>query len=520
MNTQSGTSRSLWMDSTPIISSDGPLMSDITTEICIIGAGIAGLTTAYLLVKEGKKVVVLDRDEIGSGMTGRTTAHLVSAIDDRFYRLEQLFGTKAAFLAGQSHRAAIDTIKKIIDEEEIDCEFERLDGYLFTPPAGSFKELEKEYAAALRAGSDVTLVERAPIEHLDTRPALCFANQAQFNPIKYLAGLSNALWSYNCKIFTNTNVTDLIDEQETFVKTSRGYIVKASKIVVATNSPINNNVKIPLKQAGYMTYVIGARIPRNSVHKALFWDTLKNYHYVRIAESAKNMGGDQILIIGGEDHKVGQENDGRQRHQALEEWGRKYFPMMKECIYRWSGEVMEPIDSLAFIGKNSPDNTNIYIVTGDSGNGMTHGTIAGILITDLILDRHNEWIDIYDPSRHSNASFLAMTKETFNTSVQYFDWISPGEVNSVDDILPNEGAIVQRGLKKVAIYRDEKTEIHEYSAVCPHLAGIVHWNSTEKTWDCPCHGSRFDAKGQVIHGPANQNLTPVNQSVKQKESQL
>lgn len=507
MKTTTGNSLSLWQDHTKDILSDGTFNKDQATDVCIVGAGITGLTTAYLLAKAGKSVIVLERERIGAGMTGRSSAHLVSALDDRFYKLAHLYGAAGAKLAAQSHQAAIDLIEHIIDIEHIDCDFERVDGYLFAPPDSSIDELRQEYDAALDAGCTVFMLECAPLVNFETGPALKFSDQAQFHPLKYLAGLTKAIQHLGGKIFTATDVAEIFHvNEQTFVQTRNGAAVHATNVVIATNAPINSRFEIPLKQAGYMTYVVGGQIPRGSVTKALFWDTLENYHYVRVVEAEPHLEEGQILLIGGEDHKVGQANNAAERYQALTEWALARFPMISKFDYHWSGEVMEPIDSLAYIGRNPHDSENVYIATGDSGNGLTHGTIAGILLRDYILNVDNEWMHLYDPSRKTLSAFSTMARESLNANMQYTDWLTTGDVKSVDDIPINEGAIVRHGLKKLAVYRDEDNCLHECSAVCPHLSGIVRWNSEEKTWDCPCHGSRFDAYGHVIQGPANQDL--------------
>ena len=212
------------------------------------------------------------------------------------------------------------------------------------------------------------------------------------------------------------------------------------------------------------------------------------------------------MIVGGEDHKTGQQDDANKRFGALERWTRYRFPMVEEIVYRWSGEVLEPVDGLAFIGPNPLDAKNVFIATGDSGNGMTHGTIAGILLTDLIMGRQNEWQSIYEPSRITFKALPQFAKENLNVAMQYTDLLVAGDVRSVDEIKPGVGAVLSRGLSKVAVYRDSQGETHELSAVCRHLGCIVNWNTSENTWDCPCHGSRYDALGKVIQGPANSDL--------------
>jgi glycine/D-amino acid oxidase-like deaminating enzyme/nitrite reductase/ring-hydroxylating ferredoxin subunit len=516
MKSDSGQTISIWMATAKEIESDGQLAEDMSVDVCIIGAGIAGMTTAYLLAREGKRVVVLDDGAIGGSMTGRTTAHLVNALDDRYYELERLHGEDGARLAAESHSAAIDRIEAIVKEESIECEFERLDGYLFAPPDESKKQLEDELEAVHRAGlTQIEMVDRAPIKDFDTGKCLRFPTQAQFHPLLYLAGLARAIRRDGGRIHTGTHADKIEGGKSARIETSDGRVVTAFSVVVATNTPVNDRFAIHTKQAPYITYVIGARIPRGSVTKALFWDTPDPYHYVRLesinAEN-KDMGETEkydVLIVGGEDHKTGQADDANKRFGYLQRWTRTRFPMIEGIEFQWSGQVMEPVDGLAFIGRNPMDEENVFIATGDSGNGMTHGTIAGILLTDLIMGRENKWEKLYDPTRKTLKALPEFASENLNVAAQYTDLVTPGDVDSADEIKPGEGAIIRHGLKKVATYRDDAGTIHERSAVCVHLGCIVDWNSKEKTWDCPCHGSRYDAYGKVFQGPANSDLARV-----------
>jgi glycine/D-amino acid oxidase-like deaminating enzyme/nitrite reductase/ring-hydroxylating ferredoxin subunit len=486
---------------------ESSLAERIIADVCIVGAGIAGMSTAYLLAREGKSVVVLDDGPIGGGMTGRTTAHLVNALDDRYFELERLHGEAGARLAAESHTAAIDRVEEIVKEEAIKCEFERLDGYLFVPPRESQKVLDDELEAVHRAGlTNIEKVERVPWDSYDTGAALRFPRQAQFHPLKYLAGLAKAIKEKGGRIYTQTHANEIEGGKQARIETSNGGVVTADAVVVATNTPVNDLVAIHTKQASYQTYVVGARIPRGSVARGLYWDTPDPYHYIRIETVGIGVEAHDVLIVGGEDHKTGQQDDGNKRFGALERWTRHRFPMVEDIEYRWSGEVLEPIDGLAFIGRNPLDAKNVFIATGDSGNGMTHGTIAGILLTDLILGRKNAWESIYDPSRITLKALPEFAKENLNVAAQYTDLVLAGDVESADEIKPGAGAILSRGLSKVAVYRDPGGEIHEFSAVCRHLGCIVNWNALENTWDCPCHGSRYDALGKVIQGPANRDL--------------
>lgn len=497
---------------TAALPSFSTLAEDIRVDVGVVGAGITGLSTAYHLVRAGKSVAVLDDGPIVSGETERTTAHLVTALDDRYFELERLHGEEGARLAAESHAAAIDVVERLVREEGIACDFDRVDGYLFTAPDQPADLLERELKAAQRAGlTSVEMVARAPYPFFDTGWALRFPSQAQFHPLKYLAALARAIVARGGRIYANTHVTKVEGGKATHVETASADLVHCDAIVVATNTPVNDRLVIHTKQAAYRTYVIGALVPKGSVPNVLCWDTADPYHYVRL--QAGEGGGDDVLIVGGEDHKTGQADHPEERWRRLEEWTRARFPMVREVRFRWSGQVMEPVDSLAFIGRNPADHDNVFVATGDSGNGMTHGTIAGLLLTDLILGRPNRWAKLYDPGRVTLAAAKQYARENVNMAGQYVDWLTAGDVEKDRLVKPGTGAIVRHGLTKVAVYRDRDGRFHECSAICPHLGGIVSWNDAEKTWDCPAHGSRFDCHGKVVNGPANRDLHPVEAPV-------
>ena len=515
MRSDSGYTTSVWM------AADVPdvptLNHNIRTSVCIVGAGIAGMTTAYLLARAGRAVVVIDDGPIGGGETGRTTAHITAALDDRYTEIEKLHGEEGARIAAESHVAAINRIETIASLEDIDCDFERVDGYLFQGEEEDRDLLKRELAAAHRAGlADVELLDRAPISSFETGPALRFPRQAQFHSLKYLNGLARAIVRDGGHIYSGTHAKTIEDGEPAKITTSEGHVITADNIVVATNSPVNDWIILHTKQAAYRTYVIAARIPRGAIPRALYWDPCDPYHYIRLHEVDPLLDPsrrEELLIVGGEDHKTGQEHDPADRFRRLEEWTRKRFPMIGKIDFRWSGQIMEPVDYMAFIGKNPGTDQHIYIATGDSGNGITHGTVAGILLTDLILGRKNPWSKLYDPSRVKLRATPSFLKENLNVVGQLTDWATAGEVASYDDIAPGSGAVMRRGVKKIAVYRDDEGGIHERSAVCTHLYCIVHWNSVERTWDCPCHGSRFDPYGQVVNGPAITPLAVVDSDV-------
>ena len=495
-----------------------PLAESLTTDVCVVGAGIAGVTTAYLLARERKKVVLVDDGPVGGGMTGRTTGHLVSMIDDGYSEIEKMLGEDCSRLCAESHIAAIDRIAEIVRECKIDCDFERLDGYLFLPPGGSVTDLMKELEAIHRAGlTSVERVNELPNTKIKTDAALRFPRQAQFHALKYLDGVARAIVDLGGKIFTGTRVVSVKDGDRVKIETSDGNTITTRAAVVATNSPINDWLAIHSKQAPYASYVICLRV-KEKIDHALFWDTAQTageekktiapaaYHYVRFARDEQG----DVLMVGGEDHKTGQAHDCEQRFAKLERWARDRFPVAGEITDRWSGQVFEPVDGVAYIGRN-PGDKNVYVATGFSGNGITYGMISGMLIIDLINGRENRWTKLYDPARKTlqPKALADYARENANVIAQLRDYVTAGDVPSADKIRNGEGAILRDGVRKIAAYRDENGTLHKFSAVCPHLKCIVRWDSCEKTWDCPCHGSRFDALGRVVNGPAISDLERV-----------
>jgi glycine/D-amino acid oxidase-like deaminating enzyme/nitrite reductase/ring-hydroxylating ferredoxin subunit len=502
MLTGSGETTSIWTETerAPVFA---PLGENVSADVCIVGAGIAGMMTAYHLAKAGRRVVVLDDGAVGSGETGRTTAHITPALDDRYYNIESMHGEDGARLAAESHMAALNRIEQICNVEEIVCDFMRVDGYLFLASGHPQEMLQKEQAACERAGlTDTVLLERAPLDFWNTGPCLKFPRHGQFHPIRFLDGLARCITRDAGRIFCGSHVTEIKDGTPCKVKTEDGHTVTCSQVVVATNASISDYVVTHMKQAPYRTYVIGARIPKGSVPAMLLWDTSDPYHYIRIQPENDY----DVLIVGGEDHKTGHDSTPGDRFSAIETWTREHFPMVMDVLYYWSGQVMEPFDYLSFTGR-SPGAENIYMHGGDSGNGITHGAMAGILLTDLILGRENPWSRLYDPKRVSLRSAPEFLKEQVDVMLQYGRYVLPGE--SLDGIQPGQGRVVLRGAHRVAVYRDEQGVLHERSAVCTHLKCIVDWNSLEKTWDCPCHGSRFDPQGNVLNGPAISPLEEI-----------
>jgi glycine/D-amino acid oxidase-like deaminating enzyme/nitrite reductase/ring-hydroxylating ferredoxin subunit len=497
----------IWQDLTPSIPAEH--VPGLHADVCVVGAGIAGLTTAYLLRRAGHEVEVLDAFSPGAGETGRTTAHLTNVLDDRFVRLEKFFGVDGSRAAAASHAAAIDLIEHIVRDESIDCDFERLDGYLVSTHPDHDELLRDEAGAATRAG----FTDLAPIDPLRlpqvalTGTGLRFPRQATFHAGKYLRGLARAFVEHGGRIVSAARVVDVQGGRNARVGLENGTQIAVQNIVVATNTPFNDLVAMHTKQQAYRTYVVGFRIPRGVYPSFLLWDLEDPYHYVRVVRGDAS----DTLIVGGEDHKTGQDEDPRRRYRRLEQWARAGFAGLGEVTHRWSGQVMEPVDGLAYIGRNPLDHDNVFIATGDSGNGMTHGTLAGIILSDLIDGRESRWAELYAPNRKTLRAAGTYIEENANfVGHMVKDWVSRGEVARREDIAMGEGAIVRSGVAPVAVFRDALGEFHEVSAVCTHLGCVVQWNGAEKSWDCPCHGSRFAPDGTVLNGPAAQPLKAID----------
>jgi glycine/D-amino acid oxidase-like deaminating enzyme/nitrite reductase/ring-hydroxylating ferredoxin subunit len=486
------------------------LTGDAVCDVCVIGAGIAGLSVAYTLAREGRQVIVLDARDLVAGETAQTTAHLASALDDRFSELERIFGEGGARLAYESHARAIDEIEANVRRESIECDFARLNGYLFLGPGQKDALLEEELAAAKRVGfAGVERLARAPIDAFDTGSCLVFPNQGRFHPLRYLAGIAAATERAGGAIYTQTRVTEVKGGRPARVRTSEGAVIRAEAVVVATNTPFHLRVALHSKQAPYRTYAVAFRIPMGAVADALYWDTCDPYHYVRLQPDAS---GAAYLIVGGEDQRTGTADDAEQRYARLQEWTHQRFPLVGEVVFRWSGQVYEPFDLLAFIGRDPTGERNVYLCTGDSGHGMTHGALAGILIADLIAGRQNPWEKIYDPSRKRIRAASEYVRDNLEVAEEYAKWLAPERGRPEYALAAGEGTVIQRGPRKIALYRDPAGTLLRRSAVCTHLGCVVHWNSDAKSWDCRCHGSRFAPTGEVLNGPAQSALHRVDET--------
>ncbi len=498
-------SKSLWMD-VAVAPKATPLQRDCACDVVIVGAGMAGISTAYELAIEGAQVVVLDRGKIAGGITARTSAHLAPLCDDLTSAMIGLRGEDTSRRFYQSQAAAVDRIEEIQKREAIDCDFRRLDGYLFQALNTDSKIIEDELDAVRKVGAPVHRLVGVPLAHCEQQHVLRYPRQATFHPLKYLEGIVAAIEAKGGRFYCDAAVESFEEQDDGKVAVAAGgRTVTARAAVVATNSPIIDRFALHTKMAPYRTYAMAFSIPKGAIPDALYWDTLDPYHYVRLQPGDRRS---DFLIVGGGDHKSGEADDADIRFQALEAWTRHLIPAAHDVTHRWSGQVLDTIDYAAFIGRN-PGSNNIYVHTGDSGQGMTHGAAGAMINAALILGHKSEWADVYEPSRKTPAGIRNFLRENLTAVNNLVDYLVPGELRDVADLKAGHGAIIRKGLSKIAAYRDDAGELHERSAACTHSGCHLHWNSFETCWDCPCHGSHFAVDGTPLNAPAISPLTDV-----------
>lgn len=485
-----------------------PLAKSLRVDVCVVGGGITGLSAAYFLKRAGKSVCLLERDRLGSGDTGRTTAHLTCVTDVHLSQLVKVFGRESATLAWRAGTTAIHAIERIVDEHGIDCDFRRVPGYLHAAlysQQDETKSLREETELARQLGFDVDFVASVPIVN---RPGMQIRNQAKFRPLEYLAGLAEFVDGDGNFIHEQSEVVE-IEEKPLAVLVS-GYRVSCRDIVMATEVPLMGKTGLvrasllQTKLAAYSSYVVSGRMPSGSLPEVNLWDTSDPYYYLRVDNEADG----ERVIFGGNDHKTGQIDDTEDRYRRLEKTLSEVLPEA-EVDHRWSGQVIETNDGLPLIGAESDHQ---FVATGFNGNGMTFGTVSAMIIRDAILGKQNPWAELFSVDRKKmRGGTWDYIKE--NIDFPYYlvvDRLTSATAETTDDVQPGQGQVITIDGEKVACSRDVNGNLHAVSPACTHLGCLVHWNPAERTWDCPCHGSRFMPSGQVVAGPAESPLASVN----------
>jgi len=497
---------SYWLDSTSLPRFD-TLDKDVKVDVAVIGGGITGATAAYLLKRQGYTVALLERHRCAHIDTGHTTAHLTAVTDLRLHKLVMRFGKQRARATWEAGFAAIDQIVSNIRREEIDCDFKWVPGYLHAPIGGESsgrRSLERDAELAQEFGFQAEFLAKVPFFNV---AGVKFANQAEFHPLKYVAALLRAIPGKGSYVFEHSEASEF--KAKPLTVTAGKYKVRCNYVVLATHNPLMGTSELipatlfQTKLFLYSSYAIGARVPAGVFPEALFWDTSEPYHYLRVDRRR----GFDYAIFGGEDHKTGQRADPAGAFKRLRAAFEKSVPGA-EITHRWSGQVIETKDGLPYIGETSERQ---FVATGFAGNGMTFGTLAGMMAVDAVLKRKNPWQELFAPNR---KKFVGGTWNYLNENKDYpyylvRDWLGGSEGNSLKALRRNQGKILNLKGKKVAAYRNGDGKVSLCSPVCTHMKCIIHWNDAEKTWDCPCHGSRFAATGEVLSGPAEEDLEEV-----------
>jgi glycine/D-amino acid oxidase-like deaminating enzyme/nitrite reductase/ring-hydroxylating ferredoxin subunit len=481
---------------------------DEEVDVAIIGGGISGLTAAYLLTAAGKTVALVERERCAAVDTGHTSAHVTMVTDRRLTDLVKTFGRDHAQAVWDAGLASMGQIDAIVRDERIACDFAWVRGYLHAPigakPGDHRKAFEDEAALASELGFDAERIDNVPFVG---GPGVMFPDQARFHPRKYLAGIARTVADRGGMIFEHTAADEFTDEPLS-VK-ANGHTITCRYIVLGTHTPLMGNTGLvratlfQTKLALYTSYVLAGRVAKNDLPDALFWDTADPYHYLRLERHRDY----DVVIFGGEDHKTGQASDTNACFDRLERTLRSMNGRI-DVTHRWSGQVIETPDGLPYIGEMT---ARQFIGTGYSGNGMTFGTLAGMMAADRVLGRKNPWTDLFDPGRTKLSAAWDYIRE--NTDYPYYmirDRFAGSEGRSARAVPRGTGRVLTIDGKRAAVYRDETGATIARSAMCTHMACAVDWNEAERTWDCPCHGSRFKPDGSVIAGPAESPLEPID----------
>ncbi|MEN3943215.1 FAD-dependent oxidoreductase [Prosthecobacter sp. SYSU 5D2] len=481
------------------------LKHPIETDVLIIGGGITGVTAAYLLSKVGCSVVLVEKTRLCKGETNNTTAHISYPTDLRLNQLVSKFGRNHAEAVWDACFASAEQIRKNVCAEEIACDFRHVPGYLYAAAdANQAKEIEKlkeDVRLATEMGFDAEYIESCPLAH---QPAVRFSNLFKFEPARYVLHLPQAAQEHGCQIYENCEAGEF-DGEARHVQCG-GHRISYQHVFIATHVPLQGTAGtldaalLQTKLAGYSTYALKADLPMGNLPEALWWDTANPYFYLRIDAGSQGIH----VIAGGEDHKTGQETATKDRYAALERQLEDMLPPA-EITHRWSGQVIETVDGLPYIGEYNGQ----FIATGFTGTGITYGTLAAMMFRDHVIGVANPWKDLFRVDRKEFSSTWDYLKENKDYPYYLAKSLFIGSKEDPRELASGEGAILRHQGRKVAASRDSDGNLTLLSAICPHMGCVVAWNSADKTWDCPCHGSRFTGQGKVIAGPAESPLEKI-----------
>jgi glycine/D-amino acid oxidase-like deaminating enzyme/nitrite reductase/ring-hydroxylating ferredoxin subunit len=503
MIARDGACTSLWQDNMEPYQPTNPADLDKTYDVAIIGGGITGLSTAWLLQKAGKQCIVLEAKNIGFGTTGGTTAHLNTLLDTPYATIIKNFGENNAKLVAKATQDAINLVKQNIEELGIDCAFQEKVGYTFAETEEQSKELDEIYESCQKVGVDIAYTDKIPVPAAHLK-AVRFTGQAQFHPLKYVYGLAKAFENAGGVIVEHTRVKNVTGDDILTIENDKPYTAKA--VVFATHIPIGINL-LHLRCIPYRTYAMAVRLQHGSDYPhALVYDSQDPYHYYRTQE----INGVPYLIGGGCDHRTASEENTEKRFLQLEAHLRKHFNI--EAVgYAWSSQYFEPADGLPYIGHLPGHQPNVLVATGFSGNGMIYSSVAAITLTHMLMGQESHYIKLFDPNRVKPiAGFVNFIKHNTTVAGEIISKIWPADkLHALVELAPGDSKVVKYEDDTIALHKDEHGNLHALHSECTHMKCTIAWNSAENSWDCPCHGARFSVTGEVLTGPASTDLEMV-----------
>ena len=490
---------SFWLDSTA--KTTYPKVENVTVDVAIVGAGITGITAAYLLKKAGKTVALIEAQQIAANASGHTTAKVTSLHQLIYDTLIERHGEDKARLYGESNQAGVEFVADTVEKEGIDCDFQRNNTYSFAKEKKNLDKVQKEYDAAVKLGLPAHFVSDTTLP-FDIAGAVKFTDQAQFHVRKYLLHLADTIEGDGSYVFENSRVMT-VEEGEPCKVFTEDTTLQATDVLLTTHLPIMDQGLFFAKTYPQRSYIVGAKISPEKAPEGMYIGVGNNYHSIRTTPTED---GDLLLLIGGGGHKVGAKSETEESYQELERFAHSHFGIAK-IDYRWSTQDYESFDKLPYIGKLTPANDHIYVSTGYSLWGMSKGTMAGMLLADLVQGIANPWADLYDSLRATPFVTQESIKNNLEVGMHWVgDRLKGIDKWSADDVELGEGKLITYKGEKVGVYKDEAGKVTAVSATCPHLGCIVYWNSAEKSWDCPCHGGRFTCEGKIIQSPATKDL--------------